>query len=164
MQQRYLQHYEFRDRWSDMLFSTTFLLPVLESVDVQVRRAHIFARPGETPSPIDDEVAFRIVAKVAQTGPVDLGIQTRQEAGTCVYGRLVREYVVPMRRARKNAFAAVGAREVMIAPPPGVYRMRNPLTVKQPWGLVKHNARTCNDGKRGAAIQEQKAAFRALGY
>ena len=113
---------------------------------------------------IDDEAAYDIVFRVAEAGPDRLGIRTRQEARTCVYGRLVREYVVPARRARKQAFAAVGAREVMVAPPPGMNRMRNPASDEQPWGLVKRLARTCHDGKWGAAIQKQKAAFRALGY
>lgn len=150
--------------WGKMLFSTSFLLPVMESVDVQAHRAHVFALPSEEPDPIDAEAAYAIVLRVAVQGPSLLAIQTRPQAQTCVYNRLVREFIVPRRYARKQAFATVGAREKMVAPPPGAYRMRNPSSDRLPWGATKCLARTCNNGEVGRRVQAQKAAFRAAGY
>ena len=159
LQQQYITQEEWRDNWSDMLFSASFLAPVLRSMREQMYRAFIFARPGERLEPADPQAVFDIVLRAAAKGPKYLGIKTREQAHVCIVRGLLNEYVYPWRYARKNSFAA-GRREVMIRPPPGVFQSRNQdssVTDRMPIA-------TCDGGERARLIKTQKARFRTLGY
>lgn len=159
MQYSYLGQQEFRDSWSDMLFSESFLAPLLVGMRAEMQRAFVFARPGERLEPVDPQAAYDIVFRLAAAGPKYLGITTREQAGVCVAKALLREYVYPWRYARKNTFAA-GRREVMVAPPPGVFQRRNQEVANGEWQPV---AAGCTTG-RAMIIRRQKDRLRALGY
>jgi hypothetical protein len=158
MQRLYVAQHEYRDNWSDMLFSASFLAPILQIMRDQMKRAFIFARPGERLEPVDAQAAYDIVFRLVAAGPKYLGIKTRDQAHVRVVRALLKEYVYPWRYARKNAFGG-GRREVMVRPPPGVFQRRNQELARGEWQPVA----ACNSS-RAAIIQQQKARLRALGY
>ena len=165
LQRRYVSQDDFRDNWTDLLFSEKFLTPIFEQIDQDLVRAHIFPRPGEVVAPINEDNAYDIIFRIAVLGPDYLFIKSPKEASTLVYNRLFREYVVPLRYARKNTFT--DNRAIMVAPPPGTNWLRNPVSVKQPWSNTKQLVSLCkarNEFKRGAKIKKQKERLRKMGY
>lgn len=165
LQRRYVSQDDFRDNWTDLLFSQGFLAPILQRIDQDLIKAHIFPRPGEVIGPIAEDNAYDIIFKVAILGPDYLYVKTPTEASTLVYNRLFRRYVVPRRYARKNSFA--DNRAVMVAPPIGTNWLRNPVSDMQPWSKSKELVAPCkvrNEWKRGARIKEQKARHRKMKY
>ena len=165
LQMRYVSQDDFRDNWTDMLFSQGFLTPILLKIDEDLVRAHIFPRPGEVIGPIAEDNAYDIIFNVAILGPDYLNIKTPKQASTLVYNRLFRQYVVPRRYARKNTFA--DNRAIMVAPPTGTNWLRNPVSDKQPWSRQKELVAPCkvrNEWNRGIKIKEQKSRLEKLGY
>lgn len=165
LERRYVSQDEFRDNWTDLLFSRGFLAPILRRIDQDLVKAHIFPRPGEIIGPIAEDNAYDIIFKVAILGPDYLHVKTPKDASTLVYNWLFRQYVVPRRYARKNSFA--DNRAIMVAPPTGTNWLRNPVSVNQSWSRSKDLVplcRTRNEWKRGASIKQQKERLKKIGF
>jgi|LakMenEpi03Aug12_release.lakeMendotaPanAssembly.Ray.scaffolds.fasta_scaffold194451_2 hypothetical protein len=160
LQHKYLAQDEFKDSWSDMLFSTSFLSPLLVNVREQMHRAFIFRKPGEKLEPIDADAAFEIVFRLVAAGPKYLGIQSREQAHVLVFRALMNEYVHPWHYDRKNSFATGRQGAIMVGPPPGFSNRRDMQFSGPKWAPVV----TCDRGQSGQILQRQKDRLRAMGY
>lgn len=161
LQDRYVQQVEFRDHWSNLLFSSAMLTPVFEETDAQTVRAFLYAKPGEQPDPIDEDIAYDLIFQVVILGPKYFRIQDTEQVVTFLTRKFFREYVAPRRYQRKNSFAKTGHQ--MVAPPPGVAWMRNPVINQEKWSKTKKVPKLCKGlGKRASILHKLTQSHAAL--
>jgi hypothetical protein len=157
LQNRYVSQLEFRDHWSNLLFSEAVLTPVFEATDIQIQRAFLYARPNERPEPIDEDVAYNLLFNVITLGPKYFRIQDTEQVETFLTRKFFSEYVVPRRYQRKNSFAKTGLQ--MVAPPPGIAWTRNP----ERWAPVKKVPKLCKGlNSRAKLLHKMKQSHAGL--